>query len=227
MLPDEVTNLWNDYLRAEEDRIRAIVTERLARFIDRLLQEDTPVWQAWALDTAASAADEGADIQVRFPLFERVLLPALADGVARGAPGCARWLAHFGHLLHHAGVSVLPAHLRTTHGLLQEAVRLDAADLVARRRLVEQQASYLEYTLHELPSGVLYGHDGASVAECDDLLQQLADFREHVAVLRETDRHAALIEECAEHYGAYRDYLQRDRPDGSYARFFERRVKST
>jgi hypothetical protein len=42
-LPEEIANLWNDYLRAEQDRIRVVVTECLARFIDRLLHEDARV----------------------------------------------------------------------------------------------------------------------------------------------------------------------------------------
>jgi hypothetical protein len=181
------------------------------------------VWHAWALHTAASISDDGADILVRFPLFESVLLPALAEGVSRGEPGCARWLAHFDNLLLHVNPSSLPPSLRTASALLAEAVRSDPADHLARSRLVERHASYLEYTLHELPSGILYGKDGATTAECEELLQLLAEFRGHAAALPETGRYAALIDECTEHYNAYRDYTRQGRAEDSYEVFFTHR----
>ena len=107
MLPDEMVDLWTKYLRAEQDRLRAVAMDRLAQFIDRLLREKADAWHTWALETAASVSDNGADIPVRFPLFERVLLPALADGAKRGTPGCARWLAHLDQALHQADLSLL------------------------------------------------------------------------------------------------------------------------
>ena len=215
MLPDETANLWTEYLRAERDGLRAVAMERLAQLIDRLLREGADAWHTWALETAASVSDNGADIPVRFPLFERVLLPALADGAKRGTPGCARWLAHLDQALHQADLSLLPQHLRTAEGLLEEAVRLDPEDHLARRRLVERRASYLGYTLHELPTGVLYGKDGATIPECQELLQLLAEFRGHVAMLDEVDGYSALIDKCTEHYHGYLDYLRRGRPGGS------------
>jgi hypothetical protein len=221
MLPDEIANLWTDYLRAEQDRVRAIAMERLTQFIDRLLREEAHVWHTWALDMAASVSDDGVGLPVRFPLFERVLLPALAGGAERGTPGCARWLAHLDQVLHQADLSLLPQHLRTAEGLLMEAVRLEPADHLARRRLVERRAAYLRYTLHELPAGVLYGTAGATIPECQELLQLLTEFRGHVAITGEADRYGALIDQCTEHYNGYLDYLRRGRPAGSYERFLQ------
>lgn len=221
-LPSEIANLWSEYLGAERDHIRAVVTESLARFIDRLLLEESPAWHTWALGTAAAVSDSGADIPVRFPLFERVLLPALEEGVTRGMPGCARWLAHFDQLLCHTRRSVLPERFRTAVGLLNEALRLDAADHRARRRLVQRHAQYLEYTLHALPSGVLYGNHGATISECEELLLLLAEFRGHATLLGETDCYKSLIDECTQYYTTYCDYLRRDQPRGSYEEFIKR-----
>ena len=65
----------------------------LDAFVDDLAQSPLAAWRAWALELAARVVDGGADIMIRRALFERVLFPALAEGLDEGAPGCLRWLA--------------------------------------------------------------------------------------------------------------------------------------
>ena len=113
----------------------------------------------------------------------------------------------------------LPERLTSATGLLLEAVRVDPSDRKARRILVRHRASYLEYTLHELPAGVLYGHNAATIAECDELVAELAEFREHVEILGETPRFAELIGDCTLHFHRYREYLASGRAGGSYKQF--------
>jgi hypothetical protein len=201
-----VEELWDAYVKAERDRVRGVMMPALDRFIDRLLQEPASIWQTWARDLAAAVSDQGADAPIRFPLFRRVLLPALAEGVTRGEPGCARWLASFEALLLDARDYDLPAHFQTAVGLLTEAVRVDPTDDIARKRLVDKHAAYLEYTIHELPAGVLYGHDGATAEQCDELLELLADFTRHVEATAQTDRFAKLIQDCDFNFRAYAGY---------------------
>ena len=223
MLDPETQKLWESYLTAEKDRIRDVTMPALDRFIDSLLRLDPAVWQDWARNLAAQVSDEGSDIPVRFPLFRRVLLPALADGVLRDVPGCARSLAHFeSHLVNTQDVP-LPEHLHSAVGLLQAAVRSDPGDRLARSRLVERWGNYLDYTLHELPDGVLYGHNGATPEQCGELLELLRDFRSHVAVLNREEEFAELIADCDLHFNSYREYLARRQPDESYESFLETR----
>ena len=222
MLSEEVERLWREYREVEKDRIRHLMIERLDRFIDALLTEDRRTWHAWAENLAASI-DRGADVVVRFPLFRRVLLPVLAEGVNRGKPHYARWLAQFNSLLFQCDLSALPEHLRTQVGLLEEALRQDPEDTIAKRRLVKANADCLEYTIHELPAGVLYGSDGTTLQACTELLELLSTFHSHVTALGETDKYSDLIAECNFHYDAYRDYLQDRKPGEQYAEYLERR----
>ncbi len=216
MLAPDLQRLWAEYLAAERDRIRDVMMPALDRFIDRLLAQSPAEWRQWAKETAAAVAERQAEVPVRFPLFRRVLLPALADGIRRLEPGCARWLAHFESFLANSKEVELPDHLRTAVGLLREAVRVDPSDDLARRRLVQRLAGYLEYTLHELPDGVLYGADGATEQECDELLALLLEFKAHVRLIGQLDIYAELVRDCEMHYAAYRDYLRTGRPEGSY-----------
>jgi hypothetical protein len=225
MLTPEAKAAWNAYREAEEDRIRTVSLAALERFILLLLQQPQDEWKAWARDFAGQVSDGGAEIPARTPLFGRVLLPALTDGVIRGMRGSARSLAHLlsaGHIVN-AKDALLPEHLRSEAGLLREAVRLDPADSAARTRLVEKMASDLEYSLHELPAGVLYGSDPATAEECDELLKELEQFRAHVEALRREPEFEDLLAQSELHFNAYREYRLSPPPGESYERFLEAR----
>lgn len=226
MLTIRLEQLWTEYLAAEKDRIRDVMMPALERFIDELLALPSVEWKHWAKETASAISDQHAGVPVRFPLFRRVLLPALVEGVLNQESGCARWLAHFESLLVHSHASNLPAPLRTVRGLLREAVRVDPSDDVARRRLIVRLVGYLEYTLHELPIGVLYGTDGATEEQCEELLVFLDEFKAHVQLTGQSDTYAELIQECEGHYSTYRDYVRGGRPGGSYEAYMTGRGDS-
>jgi len=221
MLDSRPQELWESYLAAERDRIRAVMMPALDRFVDALLESPTDIWKPWAKTIAAHISDRSVDIPMRFPLFRRVILPALAEGVLRHEPGCARWLASFESLIVNSNDVPLAPELRTSAGLLAEAVRLDPKDDIARRRLIERHASYLEYTLHELPTGVLYGADGASPDECQELLSLLREFKTHVKLTHQEQHYSDLIRECEFHYAAYAAYLRGGPPYEGYERYLK------
>ncbi|MBN8628196.1 MAG: hypothetical protein J0M17_22180 [Planctomycetes bacterium] len=210
---------WQHFLDAEKKHDRRASLSALNRFIDALLGEDQATWHSWAYDLAAKIWDAKVDIPIRYPLVTRVLLPALNEGALNGVQGCLRWLAVCGR-----GSQLdarLPEHLRTPVGLLKEAIRIDPNDRIARNRLLEIWAPTFEYSLHELPAGVLYGHNGATIAECGELLEFLDEFRTYAAELEQPSRYSSLIADCDLHFRCYRSYLQQDRPGGSYGEFYE------
>lgn len=222
MLGNKLETLWNNYLQAEKLRARGEMLSSLQRFIDELLQLSPEVWHQWAKAIAAAVSDHDAKTPVRFPLFHRVLLPALVDGVLHNEPGCLRWLALLKSNFPRTPLPDLPSDLQTTLGLLMEAVHVDPTDKKARKALVSHHASYLQYTLHELPSGVLYGPNGASLDQCAELQSLLSEFRAHVAILGEENRYADLIRKCTFHYAAYAEYLRAAPIPGGYQEFLSR-----
>ena len=217
--------LWVRYLAAEEAGERQSLKDSLGAFIDSLAELDEEALDSFAREIARQASERKHRHPIRYPLFNRVIGPSLVRGVLSGVPGCARWLAHFDQeLLAPRGVcEALPEHLRSPEALLLEALRVDPGDTASRRQLIEKQARYLAYTLHEVPAGVLYGHDAASAHECAELLDYLSDFEEHVQTLGDEDSYRELIADCRFHYSAYRDYLRSGRANGSYQAFVSKR----
>jgi hypothetical protein len=208
-MAEALEELWQTYIDAERKGIRADALRALAAAVDALLELPRDERHSWVLRVASDFAGDNCGFPLRTPLFRKVILPELAAGTLAGEPSCARLLAHFDQFLLRVGPGecALPEALCSRRGLLAEALRLEPSDSRARAALVEWDARYLVYTLHELPSGVLYGHDGASVDQCEELLQLLEEFKDHVSVLGRDDDFKALIADCAFHYQMYRQYL--------------------
>ena len=76
---------------------------------------------------------------------------------------------------------------------------------------------YLEYTLHELPTGVLYDANGADEKKCAELMSDTYKL-EALAKERGEDL-SEFIAACRWHYERYPHYLSRHRHFGSYASY--------
>src|SRR5262249_24513856 len=95
----------------------------------------------------------------------------------------------------------------------------DPADQRSRQRLLETIAERLRYSLHEIPAGVLYGIDGASPQQCQELEEELDEFCRYVGQEKVEQRYAALIRSCRLHFRAYRDYLLNRERYSSYQEY--------
>lgn len=217
----ETDELWEAYLDAERRGLRDLALSNLERFVDRLLEEPRGEVREWAWRTIREATDAADHPRVRMPLFRRVLLPVLIEGVLGGDGQSARYLAKFAQMMHAADLSSLPESLRHPMGLLDEALRLDPTDLEARKALVQAQASYLRYTIHDVPIGVLDGPDGATIEQCRELQSFLRGFKEHVSVLGLNAEFQDLIVTCDYHFQAYQLYLHDHEAYGSYRAYLE------
>jgi PAS domain-containing protein len=208
-LDPETMLLWKEYLAAERVRIRQESLLSLERFSEALLRLSPEVWQPWARELAMDVVDEHQEIPIRLPLFRRIIFPALQSGLEQSIPGSARWLAGFAQALYKSPscYEQLPENERSEYGLLLRAIREDATDIRAKKRLLILMRSRFDYVLHELPDGVLYGQDGATVKQCDELLAELSDYERLAKEIGLEDWDRRLIAEARYQVPAYRCYL--------------------
>lgn len=81
----------------------------------------------------------------------------------------------------------------------------------------QQLLQYLEYTLHELPAGVLYDANGADEKKCAELMSDTYRLEE-LAKVQGIDL-SDFIAACRWHYERYPHYLRNHRHFGSYANY--------
>jgi hypothetical protein len=221
MFTDVQHELWEVYLRVEGRGPRVDKLRALSSFLDCLTESREQEGFPWARSIAESVIDKGDSFIIRMPLFERAIFPALLAGYRAGLPGCARWLAGlFGLLCRSARCrKELSDAERTEVGLLRAALRHDPTDQFSRRRLLEQLAGRLRYAVHEVPSGVLYGIDGASAEQCLELAKELDEFCMLASEEENEDSYGELIRKCRFHFRAYRDFLLSPGDCRSYAEY--------
>ena len=116
---------------------------------------------------------------------------------------------------------MLPPHLRTEYGLILEAISRDASDQRSKRRLRAILRDRFEYSLHELPSGVLYGQNGATAEQCSEMISELTEYENLCAEIGTDDEDRDVIEEASYYIPAYRDYLVHRGSHASFASYIE------
>ena len=89
--------------------------------------------------------------------------------------------------------------------LLEKGLSISPEDIELLELSEKVTRNYLCYTLHELPIGVLYGANGATIQECEELIQEVEKY-EIVCNKLQRDENK-LIEECKFYYPAYKAYL--------------------
>lgn len=89
-----------------------------------------------------------------------------------------------------------------------------------QREKYKKLLNYLEYTLHELPAGVLYDANGANEKKCAELMKETYEL-EKLSIELGTDI-SSFIELCRWHYERYPHYLSRQKHFGNYKNYMER-----
>ncbi len=223
MLRKEQESLWRQYLEAEEKHVRHELLERLDAFILDLERCDRKLWAPWAKSIVRWKVDEEKDIPIRIPLFCRILFPVLLEGYRKQETGCARWLAGLSQLLYQSEecMKELPDGWSEI-SLLRVAIRHDADDSLARKNLIKALARQLDYSVHEVPSGVLYGNNGASLEECLELERDLDELRQLLKAEKLETEYENFVEKCAYHYKNYALYLKHSKDYENYRDFLDR-----
>lgn len=223
MLNQEQEKLWQEYLEHEQVRIHSVSLDALEKFVTGLEAKSLEVWSDWVYEICRRVVDEGEDIPVRFPLFRRILFPVLLIGYQQSKAGCARWLSGFSQLLYKSPECrvQLGEENSSNKSLLLTALNHDPDDDVSRSKLIRAISNDLDFALHELPSGVLYGHNNANIEQCKVLEEELNEFRVLIRTAGVESKYADLVEDCQTHFIAYRDYLQRRADFSSYAEYLK------
>ena len=195
---------WKKYCMTEQDCIRRVYLSELDNFIKSLEKSDPKDYQDWVFSLSRGVIDEKNGFPNRMPLFEAIIFPVLHEGFNNRQSGCARWLAGFCQLVYKSAVarSVLGENISEVY-FLRTALQHDSDDVLAKKQLVKSMAWQLDFAIHEVPSGVLWGNCGATIEQCNALTDELNDFTQLVTEINQIKRYQELIKECAFHFREY------------------------
>jgi len=200
---------WTAYVRAEETRLRSETLGELEKFLELAGKYETKEKVEWAhWFCSRHMKKPSPSFPVRMPLFRELLFPGLLSGLLQRRKGCARWLGDLCQYMYKCQDLrlQLPEGRRSSTDLYRLAIEHDPDDTKAKRSLASSLRSSLEYSIHELPAGVLFGLDASTVESIKELMKELAEYRS-VAEF-DLEESEDLIVACDFHYQAYERYLQ-------------------
>lgn len=161
---------------------------------------------------------ERKNIAVRQPFFENIIYPILNKEISTDNLGAVKLLIKLEQKLLQLRTEIYKPSKRE---LIDKGLQINAEDKEMLEILEDDSRNFLRFTIHEIPSGILYGMDGANEFECDELLGLLKEYKE-VCEKLSIDR-TKLIEECKFHFENYKRYLQSNKSI-SYEEFLNENV---
>jgi hypothetical protein len=140
--------------------------------------------------------------RIRHELYEHVVFPALLAGYENNDFWSTVWLARTTQNVYAAKALHEKIGYATQTALLRRCHELDPSNEAVRNELLDQQLAWFAYCIHEWPAGVLYGHDGATVEQCREILEEIAYTRS----LDVKSRHKDLLDDVE---AKTREYMNR------------------
>jgi hypothetical protein len=215
---------WDEYLEQETAGLRRVAMPLLGDFVAHV-EGYTEQRRVRLVRTLVSLArsDRPPRVSLRHPLFDRVVPPVLLNEYDRDEPGSARTLLDFYHQLHGGGLcdEVIGDRDLSYWTLLERAMKQDPDGRDLQEEWLAMSQDWFEYATHDVPTGVLYGNDGATVSECEDLLAHVDQFEERAKALGVAEDHAESVQEWRYYFAGYREYLQRRDEFESFERFLD------
>ena len=182
--------------------VRAEKSKRLNEFIANLKLNNFNLSLGDTIDCINYLQRE--KVTIRHPLFLNVFYPTLTAEIDKNNIDAIKSLIRL--FEYYGNYQNLTSDNRfSVWKLLEQGLRLSPNDTELLRQYEQKQRDYFEYTLHEIPTGVIYGSDGATIEQCEELLNDLAKYKVVCEKLKVDNEE--LVAECKFFYSSYKDYL--------------------
>lgn len=143
-------------------------------------------------------------VEIRQRVFEKLIYPTLCEGVEAENIEAVRIMIE---LIQHVYAYQTRSNEWKYHAseLIDIGLRLDPLDNKLRKMKYDSAVQYLNYSIHEVPSGVLWDTNGASESQCHELLKYADEFEQLSQSLGKDD--SELLTQCRYYYRSYAAYL--------------------
>lgn len=176
--------------------LRKEATAPLHAFIDSFSTlEEKAAWTKSYLEYRQS------DRTIRHELYEHVVFPVLLNGYALRDIWSIRWLARTKQNFYRCKKLWYQVDLESVYQLLREHVSAYPDD-ESRQEILQYMISIFSYAIHEWPTGILCGTNGASLEDCQELLDE-------VKYVRNLDKRQMYSDFLLSVEGAVREYVGR------------------
>jgi hypothetical protein len=133
------------------------------------------------------------------------LYPILKTGYENNDFACTLWLGKLAQNIYQAQKLHEELNWVSELSLYKKCHVIDPSNDEARLLLLKAIVSWLEYSEHEWPSGILYGNDGATVEQCDEISIEV----QRVLKMDKEHIYSEFIKQYVKKLGEYRARLNK------------------
>ena len=159
---------FDDYLKYEKSGVKAKARESLDAFIKSFGTYAEK--EAWTREHLPEL-ELNHPGRIRHELFDRIVFPVLLQGYRDRDIGLMVWLVRLSQNLYQHEKSWAMINYKTDLQIIRECYHLDPCNSEVRELYLEIEIRGILYSIHEWPSGILIGNNGASAEECRELLE--------------------------------------------------------
>lgn len=164
---------YERYLEFEARGLKRQATEAVRAFIDSF---DEGEIEGWVREHLAEL-QRNSHGRIRHELFEALVFPVLKRGFLADDVPSILWLGRLIQNLYQARTLHSDLGWVTDTALFRRAFELEPDNVEARSLLLESQARWLSFCVHEWPAVILYGNAAADAAQCATIREELGFLR--------------------------------------------------
>jgi hypothetical protein len=160
---------YRQYLHLKTVGLRFEARQSLQQFIDSftsIAEKEQSTHQF------LEAEEHEYGYEICHELLEAVF-PALLNGYQRHDPWSILWRARTAQNFYKARHLHEQIDFKTEYGLFKECYLLTPNNTEVHKDLLAIQIQWLQYCIHEYPTGILYGSNGATINEYQEILSEI------------------------------------------------------
>ena len=166
------TEHYHRFLCFQDAGQKKQATKPLRHFIASF--EDSKDIEKWVwANLNQLATNTNAHSRIRHEIFCELVYPTLKAGYGADDFTSTLWLAKLSQNLYQAPNIHQELAWVSEMALLYQCHALKPTDNEASRLLLKGIVKFLQYSEHEWPSGILYGKDGATLAQCEEIAAEV------------------------------------------------------
>lgn len=145
--------------------------------------------------------------RIRHEIFHELVYPILKHGYETNDFSCTLWLGKLVQNIYQAQPLHKELDWVTELDLFNKSHELDPSNEEARLLLLKSIVAWLEHSEHEWPRGILYGNNGATIEQCDEISSEV----QRVLQLDKEHRYSEFIKQYINKLSEYRARLNKQR----------------
>jgi hypothetical protein len=192
---------FNEYLYYKNKGIKPKAKEYILKFINSF--ENYEEKESWTLENL-SKLKQDSNGRLRNELFEEIIFPVLFNGYKNKNVSLMIWLVKLWQNYYQNKRIWEKINYKTCLEIIKECYEIEPNNNDVIDIYLELEISWIAYSKHEWPSGILFGNDGATKEECNIILEE-------IPLLYKLDRNKKHFEYIKDYENKVREYMDRIR----------------